>query len=41
MHQQEEQMMKRGSGLQQEHPVLENNSQRKTPLPPLRLGGRS
>ena len=34
-------MMKRGSGLQQEYLVLENNSQRKTPLPPRHLGGRS
>ena len=28
--QQEEEVVKRGSGLQQEYPVLENNSQRKT-----------
>ena len=27
-------MVKRGSGLQQEYPVLENNLQRKTPQPP-------
>ena len=34
-------MMKRGSELQKEYPVLKNNSQRKTPLPPRHLGGRS
>ena len=34
-------MVKRGSGLQQEYPVPENNSQRKTPLPPRHSGGRS
>ena len=34
-------MMKRGNGLQQEYPVLENNFQRKTPLPPRHLEDRS
>ena len=33
--------MKRGNELQQEYPVLENNLQRKTPLPPHHLGDRS
>ena len=39
--QQAEQTEKRGSRLQQEYPVLENNLQRKIPLPPHHLGGRS
>ena len=34
-------MMKRGSGPQQEYPVLENNSPKKIPLPPRHLEGRS
>ena len=33
--------MTRGNGPQQEYPVLENNSQRKIPLPPRHLEGRS
>ena len=34
-------MMKRLNGLQQEYPVLENNLQRKTLLPPRHWGDRS
>ena len=34
-------MMTRGSGPQQEYPVLENNSRKKIPLPPRHLEGRS
>ena len=34
-------MMTRGSGLQQEYPVLESNSRKKIPLSPRHLEGRS
>ena len=34
MRQQKEHMVKRGNELQQEYPVLENSSQKKTPPPP-------
>ena len=33
-HQRKEQRMKKGSGPQREHPVLQNSQRRGTPLPP-------